>query len=107
MIVKNLKKKKTKKSLEELEVENRAVNYGAIGVLLLTLIFYILEIVLTGKTSNGFYALIAIFSGIIYLYRGIKLMRNSYIVLGILWFLLTGLCVYKYISDLIATSAIL
>ena len=53
-------KKETKVDLEKKEMENKAIYAGTVGMLFLTLIFYIAEIAITGETNYGLFALISV-----------------------------------------------
>ena len=39
----------------EIEVENKAVKLGALGILLLTTLYYCMEIFIKGQTNYGLY----------------------------------------------------
>ena len=102
-------KKETKVDLEKKEMENKAIFAGTVGMLFLTLIFYIAEIAITGETNYGLFALISIFNGISFGYRAIKSdkCRKINAVAAILWILTTVLCTYQYFDYLKDISEIL
>ena len=107
-----IEKKETKKISKKeegakKETENKATYFGTIGMLFLALILYILNICLAGKTNQGFFAIICIFNGISFLYRGIKTKTKLNITTGIIWLIVTGLAMYSYIDYLIEISEVL
>ena len=106
-ILKMSKEENKEKDYYELELDTRATKIGAILMLLLTLIFYALEIMLTGDTNYGLYSLIAIFNAGIYSYKSIKTKSKLQIFTAVLWILVTCICTYGYITNLIQTSTIL
>lgn len=101
------KEENKKKDYYELELDTKATKLGAILMLFLTLIFFALEIFITGKTNYGLYGLIAIFNAGTYSYKAIKTKTKLSIFTAILWTLFTCICIYGYITNLIETSTIL
>jgi len=102
-------KKDKKIDLEKKEIENKAIFAGTIGMLFLTLIFYIAEIAITGETNYGLFALICIFNGLSFGYRAIKYdkYRKVNAIASILWLLTTVICIYQYFDYLKDISEIL
>ena len=94
------KKENKKRDAYELEVESKGSQYAALGILLLTTLFYIYEIV-TGKGSNpALYALIAIYCSIAYGYKAIKLerARKLHTFTSVIWGILTIMLVIEYFT---------
>lgn len=100
-------KKETKVDLEKKEMENKAIFAGTVGMLFLTLIFYIAEIAITGETNYGLFALISIFNGLSFGYRAIKRGGKTNAIAAILWLITTVLCTYQYFDYLKDISEIL
>ena len=96
-----------KKDLVEIEVENKAVKIAEIGLLVLSTIFYIAEIVLKGINNYGWYAMVALYCAIGFGYKAIKLKKKINIVNAVIWLVVTIICVYSYIQNIILTSTIL
>lgn len=94
------KKENKKRDAYELEVESKGAQYAALGILLLTTVFYVYEIV-TAKGSNpALYALIAIYCSIAYGYKAIKLerARKLHVFTAITWGLVTIMLVIEYFT---------
>ena len=96
-----------KKDLVEIEVENKAVKIAAMGLLILTTVFYVAEIMLKGVNNCGWYAMIALYCAIGFGYKAIKLKKKICIVNAVIWSVVTIICVYSYIQNIILTSTIL
>lgn len=96
-----------KKDLVEIEVENKAVKMAAIGLIILATVFYVAEIMLKGITNYGWYAIIALYCAIGFGYKAIKLKKKISVVNAIIWSIVTIICVYSYIQNIILTSTIL
>ena len=95
------------KDYAEMENENRAVKYAAIGIVLLSTIYFIMEIAIKGKTNYGWYSIIAIYNAIFYGYKAIKDKKKLHIVNGMIWAILAIGLITMYIKDIFTTSNIL
>jgi len=96
-----------KKDLVEIEVENKAGKIAAIGLLILSTVFYVAEAILKGVNNYGWYAMIALYCSIVFGYKAIKLKKKLNIFCAIIWAIVTIVCVYLYIQNIILTSTIL
>ena len=96
-----------KKDLVEIEIENKGAKIASFGLLILSTIFYVVEITLKGVNNYGWYAMIALFCAISFGYKGIKLKKKMSIINAIIWSIVTVVCVYSYIQNTILASTIL
>ena len=96
-----VKKKNKNQELIDLSIETKAIKYGTLGLVILAVGYFTMEIIVTGETNYGWYSLISIYAAIIYIYKAIKLSekRALFIVLAIIYSLITILCTYLYIKD--------
>lgn len=106
-ILKASRNENQKKDLVEIEVENKAGKIAAIGLLILSTVFYVAEIMLKGVTNYGWYAMIALYCAIGFGFKAIKLKKKICIVNAIIWSIVTIICAYSYIQNIIVTSTIL
>lgn len=95
------------KDYAEIEVENKAVKIAAISTLILSTIYFCLEIFIKGKTNYGWYSIIALYSAIVYGYKGISVKKKIYVVNAVLWGILAIAFIYLYIREMYFTSTIL
>ena len=101
------RKENKQKDFYEIEVENKAVKIAAITMIILTTIYYCLEIFIKGETNHGWYSLIALYCFVLYGYKALKIKSKFYTFCSIIWFLVTVICVYLTIKNIIVTSTIL
>ena len=106
-ILEKARKENKNKDLACIEAERKGAIFAALSMLLLSTVYYICGIFLTGKTNYGWYSIIAIYCAVIYGYKGIKVKSKLNIVTGIIWLLVAIITTYSYISDLISGSNIL
>ncbi len=79
------RKENKKKDLAVIEIENKAVKIAALSMIILTTIYFCLEIIVQGKTNYGWYSIIALYCAIIYGYKGIKTKNKLEIFCMIVW----------------------
>lgn len=96
-----------KKDLVEIEVENKAGKIAAMGLIILSTVFYVAETMLKDVNNYGWYAMIALYCSIVFGYKAIKLKKKLNIFCAITWAIVTVLCVCYYVEDIILTSTIL
>ena len=101
------RKENKKKDLAEVEIENKAVKLAMLAVLILTSVYYCMEIIVKGVHNEGLYSIIAIYCAITYGYKAIKTKKGIDIFCGITWSIVTIMLVVEYISSIFATSTIL
>ena len=89
--------KTNSKNYEEIEIQNKAVKAGSIGVLALCTIFYLLEVVLLKVQNYGWYSIIALYCTIVYGYKAFKMPKKYNWFLSFIWFLATIACVFNYV----------
>lgn len=98
------KKKITK---EETEAEKVGGVIAAIGMIILSFIYFTLGIALQGKTNYGWYSMIALYCTLVFGYKGIKLKKKLDIVIAIIWLLMLIMTIIGYVNNLINDSTIL
>lgn len=106
-ILEKAKKENQQKDFALIEAENKAVKIAALSTLILSTIYYIAGILITGKSNYGWYSIIALYCTIIFGIRGIKSHRKIDIIISIIWFLVTIITTYSYMTNLISSSTIL
>ena len=106
-VLKKARKENKQKDYALIETENKAVKIAALSILLLSCVYYLCGILITGKTNYGFYSVIALYCTVVYGYKGFKLHNKSNIITAIIWFLVTILTGYSYFYDMISLSTIL
>lgn len=95
------------KDLAKIAVESKGVKFAMLGTLILTTIYYVLEIVVKGVTNYGWYSIIGLFCTLMYGYRAIKLKNTFDIVVSVVWLLATASFIYTYVSYIFTSSTIL
>lgn len=106
-ILEKARKENKQKDFACIEAERKGAMYAAIAILLLSTIYYIAGIFITGKTNYGWYSIIALYCTIVYGFKGIKTKSKLNIITSIIWLLVTIITTYSYITNLIASSTIL
>jgi len=101
-ILDKVKKENKQKDYVLIETENKAVKTAALSMLILSCIYFCLEIILDGKTNHGMYSLIAIYCAMFYGYKGIKTKNKFEILCMMLWGLVSVLLIIYHIKDVIA-----
>ena len=92
------KKKPENKKLTTLEVQNKAISLGVVVILVLTTIFYILEVTILNCHNYGWYSIIAIYCTLVYGYKAAKLPKKQYWLISFIWFATTIVCIINYIT---------
>ncbi len=95
------------KDYADMENENKAVRCATIGIILISTIFFIMEIVVKGKTNYGLYSILAIYNSIFYGYKAIKDKKKLHMFNGVIWGIVAIILIVIYIKDIFATSTIL
>lgn len=95
------------KDLAEIEIENKAVKFGALSMLILSTIYFCLEIFIKGETNYGWYSIISFYCTILYGYKALKDKKTIHIINFIIWLLVSVITIYKAIRNIYLTSAIL
>ena len=106
-ILKASRDENKKKDLAEIEIENKAVKFAAIGMVLLVTIYFCMEIFVKGETNYGWYSMIALYNAILYGYKALNDKKKIHIFNAIIWLAVTILCVIQCIQNIFATSTIL
>ena len=96
------RKENKKKDFAVIEIENQAVKIASIGMLVLTSVYFCLEIFIQGKTNYGWYSLLALYCAIVYGYKGIKIKNKLEIFCMIIWGLLAIPLTIVYIKGIFA-----
>ena len=95
------------KDYAEIEIENKGVKLAALCTLILATVYFCLEIFVKGETNYGWYSIIALYSAIMYGYKGIKCKKKINIVSAVLWGILAVAFICINIKEVFATSTIL
>ena len=96
------RKENQKRDLVEIEVEKKGIKYASLGVIILATVYFCLEIIITGKTNNGLYSVIALYCAMLFGYKGIKTKGKFQIICGIIWDLVTIVLIVKYVQEIFA-----
>ena len=95
------------KDYAEIEVENKAVKLASLCTLILATVYFCLEIFIKGETNYGWYSIIALYSAIVYGYKGIKSKKKICVVNSVLWGILAIAFICLYVREMYFTSTIL
>ena len=101
-ILKASRKENKNKDFAVIEIENKAVKIAALGMLVLSSIYFCLEIFVQGKTNYGWYSILALYCAIVYGYKGIKTKNKFEIFCMIIWALLAIPLIIVYIKGIYA-----
>lgn len=96
------RKENQKRDLVEIEVEKKGIKYASLGVIILATIYFCLEIIVTSKTNNGLYSVIALYCAMLFGYKGLKTKNKFQIICGIIWTLVTIILIVKYVQEIFA-----
>lgn len=106
-ILEKARNENKQKDLAVIEIERKGAMYAAISILLLSTVYYISGIFITGKSNYGWYSIIALYCTIVYGYKGIKEKKKLSIITSIIWLLVTIITTYSYFDSMISSSSIL
>ena len=106
-ILKASREENKKRDLAEIEIENKAVKFAAIGMVILGTIYFCMEIFVKGETNYGWYSIIALYSAILYGYKALKDRKKIHILNSLIWSAVAIICVVQCIQNIFATSTIL
>ena len=79
-ILEKSRRENKNRDLAEIEIQTKAVKLAALGLLILSTIYFVLEIVFNNKTNYGWYSMIALYCAIAYGYKGIKMKKRISII---------------------------
>ena len=96
-----------KKDLAGIEVETNAVKWSAFAVVILSTIYFAMEIMVKGKTNYGWYSIIALYNAVFYGYKAIKDKKKLHIFNTIIWAVVAIILIVVYVKDIFTTSTIL
>ena len=93
-----------KKDIYQLEIEATATQVGGAIAIVITVIIFLTEWIISGLTNFGFYIVIAAFNGGCYTYQAIKRADKKffYYFTGITWLIVAILYSILYILDLLS-----
>ena len=96
------KKENAKKDVYEIEVDNKACKYAAMGMFILAGVLLIYEMAIDKGVNPAFYSFLSLFNAVAYGYKASKLEKNrkANIVVAVLWGIVTVvllLCYFKVI----------
>lgn len=60
------------KDFAEIETDKKAIRFGALGVLILSTVYFCMGIFLKGETNYGWYSIISLYCPITYGYKVVK-----------------------------------
>lgn len=106
-ILEKSRKENKNEDLVRADIERKAGVITMITITILSLVFYTLGITLKGEKNEGWFAIIAVYNAILCMYKGIALKNKTNIVAGVIWGILTIVCIILYVETLITTSTIL
>ena len=89
------------------EIDKTGAMFAAVSIAILSFIYFVLGIIIQGKTNYGWYSVIALYCSIIFGYRSIKVKGIINKITAIIWFLVFIITAFAYVSNLIDTSTIL
>ncbi len=92
------KEKKAKMTLRDLEIQNKAVKLGALGMLVLSTVFYILELVILDCHNYGWYSILSVYCMFVYGYKAYRSPKSSYWFISVIWLLTTVVCIINYVT---------
>ena len=99
--------KKKKTNQKEVEVEKYGAVIAAVGMVILSFIYFTLCIIIQGETNYGWYSLIALYCTLVFCYKAFKLHKKLDIITALIWLLMFILTAIGYINDIISSSTIL
>ncbi len=96
------KKENAKKDVYEIEINNKACKYAAMGMFILAGILLIYEMAIDKGINPAFYSFLSLFNAVAYAYKASKLEKNRRIniFVAVSWGLITIvllLCYFKVI----------
>ena len=106
-ILEKARKENKNKDYALIEAENKASKIAGIAILILSSVYFISGIVITGETNYGWYSILAVYCAILFGLRGIKAHKKTDIFLSIIWAISSILMIYYYFKELISSSTIL
>lgn len=106
-ILEKARKENKNKDYALIEEENKASKIAGFAIIILSTVYFVSGIMITGKTNYGWYSILALYCAVIYGLRGIKSRRKLDIFCGIIWTIAGILMIYYYFKELISSSTIL
>ena len=94
------RKENQNKDLVRIQIENKAVKFAALGIVIFATIYFCLEIFIEGKTNYGWYSIISLYCAIFFSYKGLKDHKKINIFAGLIWTLCTIGFVCSYLSEI-------
>lgn len=95
------------KDLADIERDNKASKFAAIAVLLLTFVYYSLEIFIKGETNRGWYSIIALYLTVFYGYKSLRTKNTLFVFCAVIWAFITIVSIIVYVQSIFATSTIM
>lgn len=94
------RKENKSKDMVTNEVELKANTFASVGMLLLALIYFMIEIAKGNGINPAIYSMITLFNTILNGYMGIKIKekRGLRITTSVIWGLLTAMLIFDYIT---------
>ena len=83
--------------LYSLEVENKAIKAGVIGIILLCTIFFAIETIVLHVQNFAWYSILTLYATIVYFYKAIKMPKKYNWFLCFIWLLATIACIFNYV----------
>lgn len=94
------RKENNSKDLVDQGAEKSASVVAGIAMIILSCIFYAMEIATRGKCNWGFFAIIALYNGVMYMIKGIKKKNWKECVAGTVWLVLAVMLSIEHINYL-------
>ena len=95
------------KDYAEIENNNKATEYATIGIIILSSIYFIMELSIKGKVNYVWYSILAVFNSIFFGYKAIKEKKKQHIFYVVVWGIAAIILVAIFIKGIFATSTIL
>lgn len=106
-ILEKARKENKNKDYALIEAENKASKIAGLSIIILSSIYFVSGILITGKTNYGWYSILAVYCAIVYGLRGIKTHKSLDIFCGVLWTIASIMMIIIYFIELVNSSAIL
>lgn len=105
-ILEKARKENKNKDYALIETENNAAKFAGLAILILSTVYFISGIMITGKSNYGWYSIVAVYCSLVFGLKGIKTHKKLDLFCGIIWAIASVIMIYSYFKELINTSII-
>jgi len=95
------RKENQNKDLVRIQIENKAVKFAALSIVILATVYFCMEIFIQGKTNYGWYSIISLYCAIFFGYKGFKDHKKVNLIAGLAWTLCTIGFIISYMNDIL------